>query len=127
MLKIWAVNSFPHKTCLHSCGCDVDKFLNELNLNMIKSLKNRYNCLVGYSGHEQDLEPSVAAVVMGACVIERHITLSHEMWGTDQAASLTVPAMGMLKGRIMGIHEMIGNGDKILSEAEAAVRRKLRG
>lgn len=100
---------------------------NELNLKMIVTLKKRYDCLVGYSGHEQDLEPTVAAVVLGACVIERHITLSHEMWGTDQAASLTVPAMGLLQGRISRIRTMMGTGEKVLGEAELGVRKKLRG
>jgi N-acetylneuraminate synthase len=99
----------------------------DINLNMIKSLRDRYKCLVGYSGHEQDLEPSVAAVVVGAVMIERHVTLSHELWGTDQAASLTVPAMGMLEGRIKNIRSMMGNGEKILSEKELQVRKKLRG
>lgn len=99
----------------------------ELNLGMIKTLKNRYGCIVGYSGHEQDLEPTVAAVVLGAKVIERHITLAHDMWGTDQKASLTVPAMGMLAGRVRTIQEMLGNGEKTLSEKEWAVRKKLRG
>ena len=99
----------------------------DLNLSMIRTLKARYNCLVGYSGHEQDLEPTVAAVVLGAVMIERHVTLSHEMWGTDQGASLEVPAMGMLAGRVRDIKNMIGSGDKILSEKELAVRKKLRG
>ena len=99
----------------------------DLNLRMLTTLQERYHCIVGYSGHEQDLEPSVVAAVMGAKIIERHITLSHEMWGTDQAASLTVSAMGMLKGRVLGIKEMLGNGEKVLSECELAVRKKLRG
>jgi N-acetylneuraminate synthase len=99
----------------------------DLNLRMIITLQERYHCFVGYSGHEQDLEPSVVATALGAKVIERHITLSHEMWGTDQAASLTVPAMGMLQGRILGIKEMLGDGKKILSNSELAVRKKLRG
>lgn len=99
----------------------------ELNLNMIKTLKQRYNCLVGYSGHEKDLEPSVIAATVGACVIERHITLSHEMWGTDQKASLTLPAMGMLKGRIQDINEILGTGEKFISENEMKIRKKLRG
>ena len=99
----------------------------ELNLTMIGTLRDRYHCLVGYSGHEQDLEPTVVAAVLGACVIERHVTLSHEMWGTDQAASLTVPAMGMLQGRIANLQKMMGNGEKVLSEAELSVRKKLRG
>ena len=99
----------------------------DINLKMIPALKERYNCLVGYSGHEKDLEPSVAATVMGAVMIERHVTLSHEMWGTDQAASLEVPAMGMLAGRIRNIRAIMGTGEKILSEKELAVRKKLRG
>ncbi|SVB91866.1 uncharacterized protein METZ01_LOCUS244720, partial [marine metagenome] len=55
----------------------------ELNLNIIPIMKERYNCVVGYSGHEYDLDPSVVAVAMGAEIIERHITLDHNMWGTD--------------------------------------------
>ena len=99
----------------------------DINLNMIKTLKDRYDCLVGYSGHEQDLEPSVVSAVVGAVMIERHVTLSHEMWGTDQAASLEVPAMGMLAGRLRNIRAMMGNGEKVLSEKELSVRKKLRG
>ncbi len=99
----------------------------EINLKMIQTLKERYHCLVGYSGHEGDLEPTVVAVALGACVIERHVTLSHRMWGTDQAASLTVSAMGMLHGRVADIKTMMGTGEKFLGEAERAVRKKLRG
>lgn len=100
---------------------------NEINLKMIETLRDRYHCLVGYSGHEQDLEPTVVATVLGACVIERHVTLSHHMWGTDQAASLTVPAMGMLYGRIAEIKKMMGTGERNMSEAECKIRMKLRG
>jgi N-acetylneuraminate synthase len=99
----------------------------ELNLKMLATLKERYGCIVGYSGHEQDLEPSVVATVLGAKIIERHITLSHNMWGTDQKASLTVPAMGMLQGRIYSVLDMLGDGKKNLSKSELAVRKKLRG
>lgn len=99
----------------------------DLNLNVIKTFKERYNCLVGYSGHEQDLEPTVTAVVMGARVIERHVTLSHNMWGTDQKASLEVAAMSMLAGRIRTIDEMMGDGNRTVGEAELSVRKKLRG
>ena len=101
--------------------------MEELNLQMIAKLKERYNCLVGYSGHEDNLQPTVVAAVLGARVIERHVTLSHDMWGTDQKASLMVPAMGMLKGRISNIRQMLGDGERYLSEAEMKVREKLRG
>lgn len=99
----------------------------DLNLSMITTLRERYGCLVGYSGHESDLEPSVVAEVLGAVMIERHVTISHDLWGTDQKASLEVPAMGMLAGRIRNVHGMMGTGEKILSEGELAVRKKLRG
>jgi N-acetylneuraminate synthase len=99
----------------------------ELNLRMITTLRERYHCLVGYSGHEIDLEPTVVATSLGAKVIERHVTLDHDMWGTDQAASLSVSAMAMLYGRIKNILEMMGDGNKVLSESEKKVREKLRG
>ena len=99
----------------------------DLNLKMIQTLKNRYNCLVGYSGHEQNLEGTVIAAALGASVIERHITLDHNMWGTDQAASLTVHAMDMLRRRIEAVDRVMGTGEKHLCEAELKVRKKLRG
>ena len=99
----------------------------ELNLRVIPMLEARYGCIVGYSGHEYDLEPSVAAVILGAKVIERHITLDHNMWGTDQSASLEVHAMDMLHKRIKSVEKMMGSGEKVVTEAEQAVRKKLRG
>lgn len=100
---------------------------NELNLRVIQTLINRYDCLVGYSGHEYDLEPSVIATSLGAVMIERHITLDHDMWGTDQKSSLELGAMVLLKNRIKNIKEMLGTGQKEVSESEFAVREKLRG
>lgn len=99
----------------------------ELNLRMITTLRERYHCIVGYSGHEYDLEPTVVAVSLGAKVIERHVTLDHDMWGTDQAASLTVGAMALMHGRVKDILLMLGDGKKDITEREAEVRRKLRG
>lgn len=99
----------------------------ELNLRLIPFLKDRYKCIVGYSGHEQDLEPTVLAVSLGAQVIERHITLSHDLWGTDQKASLEVHAMHMLKRRCDDINLMLGNSTKEVTPSEITVRKKLRG
>ncbi|MBP5609240.1 MAG: N-acetylneuraminate synthase family protein [Lachnospiraceae bacterium] len=98
-----------------------------LNLNYINTLRERYHCIVGYSGHEQNLEPTVVAATLGAKVIERHVTLSHDMWGTDQKASLEINAMFMLYRRCMDIQSMLGNGEKTMDEAEAKVRQKLKG
>lgn len=98
----------------------------DLNLRMIETLRNRFDCLVGYSGHEANLEPTIAAVALGACVIERHVTLSHDMWGSDQKASLEVHAMDMLNKRINDVYQALGNGEKYMSDSEAAQRKKLR-
>lgn len=99
----------------------------DLNIKVINTLKERYRCPIGYSGHEYDLEPSVYAAVLGAKVIERHITISHDLWGTDQAASLEVTAMDMLGKRIKDISIVLGDGVKKIQESEKPVREKLRG
>jgi N-acetylneuraminate synthase len=101
--------------------------IEELNLNLISFLKERYNCIVGYSGHEYDLEPSVVAVAMGAKVLERHVTLNHNMWGSDQSASLEVHAMDFLFRRIANIDVMLGDGGKRITASERPIREKLRG
>lgn len=101
--------------------------VSEINLRMITTLRERYGCLVGYSGHEKNLEPTVIAASLGAKVIERHVTLDHDMWGTDQAASLTVTAMSMLHGRMKEVLLMLGDGKKVISEGEWEIRKKLRG
>ena len=67
------------------------------------------------------------AISLGAKVIERHVTLDRDMWGTDQAASLSVTAMAMLQGRMKEILLMLGDGEKTITESEKEVRRKLRG
>ncbi len=99
----------------------------ELNLSLIPFYKQRYDCIIGYSGHEPDLEPTVIAVSLGAQVIERHITISHELWGTDQKSSLEVVGMDRLRKRCIDVGEMIGSGEKYVTESEIPIRKKLRG
>jgi len=101
--------------------------IDELNISLIPFYKERYNCTIGYSGHEYDLEPTVMAVVLGAQVVERHITLSQDAWGTDQKSSLTVHAMSILRKRIKDIKQIIGKPEKIVTESEKSIRKKLRG
>ena len=101
--------------------------VDSLNLAYMQTLKDRYHCVVGYSGHEQNLEPSVVAATLGAKVIERHVTLSHDLWGTDQKASLEIHAMYMLYRRCLDIRKMIGSGEKTMDENERKVREKLKG
>ena len=99
----------------------------ELNLNLIPFYKERYNCVIGYSGHEPDLEPTVVAVALGAKVIERHITLSHDLWGTDQKSSLEVVGMDKLRKRCIDVGDMLGSDIKTVTESELPIRKKLRG
>jgi N-acetylneuraminate synthase len=99
---------------------------NELNLNLIPVLKDRYDCIIGYSGHEFDLEPTVVAVALGAKVIERHITLSHNLWGTDQKSSLEVHGMDILKKRANEVLNILGSSEKEVTPSEIPIREKLR-
>lgn len=99
----------------------------ELNLRVLNTLENRYNCLVGYSGHEVGLQTSLAAVVLGACVIERHITIDRAMWGTDQAASLEPQGIQRLVRDIRVIEEALGDGEKKVYDSERPILKKLRG
>jgi N-acetylneuraminate synthase len=98
----------------------------ELNLKCIPWLKERYGLPVGYSGHETGLASSVAAVAMGACVVERHITLDRAMWGSDQAASLEPSGLTRLVRDIQLIERSMGDGVKRVLDREAAVMTKLR-
>jgi len=99
----------------------------DINLRVMDFLKKRYSCLIGYSGHEYDLEPTVIAVALGAKVIERHVTLDHNMWGSDHFASLEVHAMDMLMKRMKDVNKILGDGVKRITEKEKEIRKKLRG
>jgi len=100
--------------------------LEDTNLRCIETLRDRYACRVGYSGHEYGLEPTVFAVSLGAMVIERHITLDHTMWGTDQAASVEPMGMDVLCKRIRSVNQILGDGIKKITADELVVKEKLR-
>jgi N-acetylneuraminate synthase len=114
------------KYALLHCNSTYPAPHNELNLAVIPRMIEKYKCVVGYSGHEYDLEPSVVAAALGARIIERHITLDHDMWGTDQKASLEVHAMDLLRKRIEDVIFMLGGDEKIITESEKKVMQKLR-
>jgi N-acetylneuraminate synthase len=98
----------------------------ELNLRMIQTLKEEFNCPVGYSGHEVGLQTTHAAVVLGACFVERHITLDRAMWGSDQAASVEPPGFSRLVRDIQVIEAALGDGVKVVYESEKPSISKLR-
>lgn len=98
----------------------------ELNLKAIHTLRNRYRLPVGYSGHEIGLQTTVAAVAMGSCVIERHITLDRAMWGSDQAASVEPHGFQRLVRDIRVVESAMGDGAIRVYESEYPARNKLR-
>ena len=98
----------------------------ELNLRMIRTLADEYGLPVGYSGHEVGLQTTHAAVALGACIIERHITLDRAMWGSDQAASVEPQGLVRLVRDIRVIERSMGDGRKVVYESEKPIRAKLR-
>jgi len=98
----------------------------ELNLNMIRTLRETFTCPIGYSGHEVGLIPSVVAVALGACLVERHITLDRAMWGSDQAASVEPGGFERLVKYIRVTELSMGDGEKQVYESELPSLRKLR-
>jgi N-acetylneuraminate synthase len=98
----------------------------ELNLRVIPSLRQRYELPVGFSGHESGIASSVASVALGACLVERHITLDRAMWGSDQAASLGPSGMEQLVRDVRLVETALGNGIKTVLEREIPIMKKLR-
>ena len=100
---------------------------NEANLICIQTLKKRYNCDVGYSGHESTLlKICITAVALGAISIERHITLDRTMYGSDQAASIEIGSLKAFVETIRMIPIIKGDGIKKITDKEKIVRKKLR-
>jgi len=100
--------------------------LEELNLLAIPRLAERYGVPVGYSGHEVGLAPSFAAAVLGACLVERHITLDRAMWGSDQAASVEPQGFARLVRDVRAWETARGDGEKRVYESERPIMEKLR-
>jgi len=100
--------------------------IEHLNLRVIETLSREYGRPVGYSGHETGLPTTVAAVALGACFVERHITLDRSMWGTDQAASIEPHGLRTLVRHIRAVESALGDGTKVVYPDELPVREKLR-
>ena len=123
-----AVGIFREAECefeLMHCNSTYPMSDEDANLNMIKTLRDRFNCKVGYSGHEVGLTVSVAAAALGATSIERHITLDRAMYGSDQAASVETGGFIKLVRMIRIVEKAMGNGKKQITEKEELVRKKL--
>jgi N-acetylneuraminate synthase len=108
--------------CTSTYPCEPE----ELNLRMIQTLRAEFNCPVGYSGHEVGLVPPQVAVALGACIVERHLTLDRAMWGSDQAASVEPSGFERLVKYIRTAEASLGDGVKRVYESELSSLKKLR-
>ena len=124
-----AVNIFQKKNCpfeLMHCVSTYPMKDEDANLKCINTLKERYKCNVGYSGHEVGLAVSYAAVAFGITSLERHITLSKSMYGSDQSSSLEFNKLHELVGGVRKLESALGDGAKKVIKAEKSVEEKLR-
>jgi N-acetylneuraminate synthase len=109
-----------HATSTYPCEPE------ELNLTMIQTLRKEFPVPIGYSGHEVGLIPSVIAVALGACLVERHITLDRALWGSDQAASVEPGGLRQLVKYIRVTEQSLGDGKKHVYESEMPSLKRLR-
>jgi N-acetylneuraminate synthase len=109
-----------HATSSYPCNPE------ELNLKMIRTLRNQFTVPVGYSGHEVGLMTSAVAVAMGACFLERHITVDRALWGSDQAASVEPGGLQKLVKYVRVVEKATGDGVKQVYESEKPIQKKLR-
>ena len=124
-----AVNIFKEVNCpfeLMHCNSTYPMPVNEANLKTISTLREKFNCKVGYSGHESGIIVSVAAAALGATSIERHITLDRSMYGSDQAASLEIVGLVKMAKYIRDVESAIGTGEKTVTDKEKEIAKKLR-
>lgn len=124
-IKIFEKQDCPYE--LMHCNSTYPMPMEDANLKLISVLKDTYKCKIGYSGHEEGTLVSTCAVALGASSIERHITLDKNMYGSDQKASIEPYELMRLVRDIRAVEKILGSGEKILSFAEAEVKKKLRG
>lgn len=121
-VKILHKNKLLLAHCTSAYPCKPE----ELNLKMIQTLMQNYGHIVGYSGHETGISTSLAAVVLGAIFVERHITLDRSMWGTDQSGSLEFEGLKRLIRDSNIIKKSLGDGIKKVYSSEKKIIEKLR-
>ena len=109
-----------HSTSTYPCPPE------QLNLSLIQTLQKEFDCPIGYSGHEVGLSTTVAAVALGACYVERHITLDRSMWGSDQVASVEPVGIERLVKYIRIVEKAMGDGVKRVYESEIEAMNRLR-
>ncbi len=124
-----AVEIFRQANCpfeLMHCVSTYPMADEDANLRCIESLRSRYRCNVGYSGHEVGLAVSYAAAALGVTSLERHITLDRAMYGSDQAASVEPAGFRQLVGAVRKIEKAMGTGERSVHIKEIPIAKKLR-
>lgn len=121
------INNYGNQLVILHCVSSYPTQLKDMNLKVILTLKDRYNCLIGYSGHETSVNIAPSTVLYGSCVIERHFTLDRTMKGPDHAASLEPPGLALLVKRSNSLHTALGSNEKKVLESEKPNRLKFRG
>ena len=124
-----AVQIFRKHNCpfeLMHCNSTYPMQPEDANLNVMKTLKEKFSCDVGYSGHEVGLIVSCAAATLGATSIERHITLDRSMYGSDQSSSVELGGLSRLVHHIRTIEKAMGSDRKKVTETELQIAKKLR-
>ena len=125
-----AVSIFNDANCDYELMHSVSEYplkQERANIRCIQTLRDEFNCNVGYSGHESCLiKVSILAVCLGATSVERHITLDRTMYGSDQAASVETRALRDFVNTIRGVENILGDGNKALTKKEMETRSKLR-
>ena len=124
-----AVSIFKDENCSFELMHTVSTYpmkVEDANLNVINTLRDEFNCNVGYSGHEAGLAVSYAASAMGITSLERHITLDRSMYGSDQSASIEPNGLRNLVGAVRKIELAMGDGKKRIIDDEIPIANKLR-
>ena len=121
-VKVAGTENMVLTHCTSTYPCEPE----ELNLCMIQTLRNEFPCPVGYSGHEVGLVPPQVAVALGACIVERHLTIDRAMWGSDQAASVEPSGFERLVKYIRTAEASLGDGVKRVYDSELSSLKKLR-
>ena len=111
---------------LYHCTSTYPTDMTEINLKVITTLREKYSCPIGFSGHERGILPTIMSVMLGANAIERHITTDRTLWGSDQAASLEFDGINRIVRDVRQIKTILGDGNKVVYESEKPIIKKLR-
>lgn len=111
---------------IYHCTSTYPTELSEINLNVITALREKYDCPIGFSGHEKGILPTIMSAMLGASAVERHITIDRTLWGSDQAASLERDGISRIVRDIHQIKTIMGDGNKIVYDSEKPIIEKLR-